>query len=317
MHINTVFLQAYSDSDGDGNADTLYFPNRHLPVKQDLLSHVAWQLKTRAGVNVYAWLPIFAYQNKLPDSWYVQEWQAGKAQKSNHIYTRLSVFQPEARHFTTEIYEDLGQYCNVDGILFHDDGILSDREDVSPVALSFGRDVWGLPDQFEKLQAVPKMRLEWARHKTELISQFTDELANRVRDNRSGIKTARKLAVLPLLRPDTEAWYAQSFKSFLTHYDYVVIETMPLMEEKKPAQQLTDLVAAAAHYPEGLKKSVFELQTVDWKTLEKIPSQTFIGQLELLRKLGGRHIGYYPDDVYLDQPHLADLQKHFSLPALP
>lgn len=317
MHINTVFVQAYSDSNGDGNADALYFPNRHLPVKQDLLSHVAWQLKTRAGVNVYAWLPIFAYQNNLPDSWYVQEWREGKAQKSSHIYTRLSVFQPEARNFVTEIYEDLGRYCNVDGILFHDDGILSDHEDVSPAALSFGRDIWGLPDQFEKLQSTPRMRLEWARHKTELISQFTDELANRVRNNRPGIKTVRNLYALPLLKPDSEAWYAQSFKSFLTHYDYIAIEAMPLIEEKKRGQWLTDLVAAAAHYPEGLKKSVFGLQTVNWKTLEKIPSPIFIGQLELFKKLGVHHIGYYPDDVYLDQPRLTDLQKHFSLPALP
>ena len=316
MHINTVFLQAYADSDGDGNADALYFPNRHLPVKQDLFSHVAWQLKTRAGVNVYAWLPVFAYQNKLPDSWYVQEWRDGKAQKSNHIYTRLSVFQPEARHYITEIYEDLGRYCNVDGILFHDDAILSDHEDVSPAALSFGRDVWGLPDQFEKLHAAPKLRMEWTRHKTELLNQFTDELANSVRDNRPGIKTARDLYALPLLKPDSEEWYAQSFKSFLAHYNYVVIETMPLMEEK-PVQWLTELVSAAAHYPEGLKKSVFELQTVNWQTLEKILSPAFIGQLELLRKLGVHHIGYYPDDVYLDQPRLKDLQKHFWLPALP
>ncbi|MGZ5027465.1 MAG: poly-beta-1,6-N-acetyl-D-glucosamine N-deacetylase PgaB [Methylobacter sp.] len=316
--INTVFLQAYSDSDGDGNADALYFPNRHLPVKQDLFSHVAWQLKTRAGVNVYAWMPIFAFQYKLPDSWYVQEWREGKAQKTSHIYTRLSVFQPEARHYVTEIYEDLGRYCNVDGVLFHNDGILSDYEDVSSVALSFGRDVWGLPDQFEKLHASPKMRLAWSQHKTDLINQFTDELANRVRDNRPGIKTARKIYTLTLLKPESEEWYAQSFKSFLTHYDYIVIEAMPFMEEpKKPDQWLAELVTAAAHYPEGLKKSVFEMQTVNWKTREKIPSPLFVEQLELLRKLGVHHIGYYPDDVYLDQPRLKNLQKYFSLPALP
>lgn len=39
------------------------------------------------------------------------------------------------------------------------------------------------------------MRLEWTRHKTGLISQFSDELANRVRDNRPGIK---KQSVLEL-----------------------------------------------------------------------------------------------------------------------
>ena len=318
MHIDTVFLQAYSDSDGDGNADALYFPNRHLPVKQDLFSHVAWQLTERAEVDVFAWLPIFAYQNKLPDSWYVQEWRDGKAQKSNHIYSRLSVFHPEARHIVTEIYEDLGRYCNIDGILFHNDGILSDHEDVSPVALSFGRDVWGLPVQFEKLHATPKMRMAWTQHKTELINQFTDELANRVRANRPGIKTARNLYALPVLKPNTEEEYAQSFKSFLAHYDYVVIESMPFLEEeKKSVPWLTELVAAASYHPEGLKKSVFELQTVSWKTLEKIPMPIFIEQLELLRKLGVHHIGYYPDDVYLDQPRLKDLQQYFSLPALP
>jgi biofilm PGA synthesis lipoprotein PgaB len=317
MNINTVFLKAYSDLGIDSTADALYFPNRHLPVKQDIFSHVAWLLKTRAGVKVYAWLPVFAFQNELPDSWYVQEWRDGKAQKSSFASPRLSVFQPEARHYLTEIYEDLGRYCNIDGILFHDDGMLSGREDVSPEALAFGHDVWGLPDQFEKLQVNPKIRLEWTRHKTELISQFTDELANRVRDNRPGIKTARNLHALALLKPDAEQDYAQSFKSFLSHYDYVAISAMPFERTKKPTQVLTELVAAATHYSESLKKLVIELSAVNWQTWEKTLSPVFIEQLELLKKLGVHHIGYFPDDVYLDQPRLADLQKHFSLPAQP
>ena len=119
--------------------------------------------------------------------------------------------------------------------------------------------------------------MAWTQHKTELISQFTDELANRVRDNRPGIKTARNLYALPLLKPDSEEWYALSFKSFLTHYNYVAIEAMPFMQEaKKPAQWLTELVTAVAHHPEGLKKFVFELQAVNWKTKQKIPMPVFI-----------------------------------------
>ena len=319
MQINTVVLQAYSDPDGDGSADALYFPNRHLPVKRDLFSHVAWQLKTRAGVHVYAGMPIFSYRNNLPDSWYVQEWKNNKAQKSTHPYARLSIFQPKARHLVMEIYEDLGKYCNIDGISFLGDGLLSDYEDVSSIALSFGRDVWGLPDQFEKLRATSAMRQTWTRHKTDLISQFTDELANRVRGNRPGIKTTRNLVALPLLKPDTEEQHSQSFKSFLAHYNYVVIEALPFMGEtkRKPVQGLPELVAAASRYPEGMKKSIFELQTVNRSTQEKTPMPIFIGQLELLKKLGVYHIGYYPDDVYQDQPRLTDLQKHFSLPALP
>jgi biofilm PGA synthesis lipoprotein PgaB len=318
MHINTVYLQAYADPDGDGNADALYFPNRHLPIKQDLFSRVAWQLKTKARVSVYAWMPIMAYQGKTPESWYVQEWRDGKAQSSSHIYKRLSPFNPEARQYVAEIYEDLAKHCNFDGILFHDDGILSDYEDVSPLALSFTKEAWGLPDQFEQLHATGKSRMAWAQHKTELINRFTDELASRVRIYRPGIKTARNFYALPLLKPYSEEWYAQSFTSFLAHYDYVAIEAMPFMEEaKNPRQWLTQLVKAAAKQPDGLKKTVFELQTVNWKTHQKIPMPVFIEQLELLKKLGANHIGYYPDNVFEDQPRLTDLQQHFSLPASP
>ncbi len=318
MHINTVYLQAYADPDGDGNADALYFPNRHLPVKADLFSRVAWQLKTKARVRVYAWMPIMAYQGKLPESWYVQEWRDGKAQSASHVYTRLSPFNPEARHYVAEIYEDLAKYCNFDGILFHDDGILSDYEDVSPQALAYTKEVWGLPDQFEQLHASSAMRMAWAQHKTELINQFTDELASRVRIYRPGIKTARNFYALPLLKPYSEEWYAQSFSSFLAHYDYVAIEAMPFMEEAEdPKQWLSQLVKAAAKQPEGLKKTVFELQSTNWKSQQKIPMPVFIEQLELLKKLGVNHIGYYPDNVFEDQPRLTDLQQHFSLPVSP
>jgi biofilm PGA synthesis lipoprotein PgaB len=318
MHINTVYLQAYADPDGDGNADALYFPNRHLPVKADLFSRVAWQLKTVARVKVYAWMPIMAYQGKAPESWYVQEWRDGEAQKASHIYTRLSPFNPEARQYAAEIYEDLAKHCNFDGILFHDDGILSDYEDVSPLALAYAKEVWGLPDQFEQLHATSKMRMAWAQRKTELINQFTDELASRVRMYRPGIKTARNFYALPLLKPYSEEWYAQSFKSFLAHYDYVAIEAMPFMEEaEKPKQWLTQLVKTAAKQPDGLKKTVFELQSVNWKNGQKIPMPVFVEQLKLLKKLGVNHIGYYPDNVFEDQPRLADLQQHFSLPIQP
>lgn len=318
MRINTVFLQAYADPDGDGNADALYFPNRHLPVRQDLFNRVAWQLKTVSRVKVYAWMPIFAYQNKLPDAWYVQEWRDGKVQKSAHIYTRLSPFQADARQFIAEIYEDLARYCNFDGILFHDDGILSDFEDVSPDALAYTYQQWGLPDQFEKLHATAEMRLNWAAHKTELINQFTDELVNRVKTYRPTIKTARNFYATPLLKPYSEEWYAQSFNTFLAHYDYVAIEAMPFMEEAdNPDEWLRRLVKEAAKFPEGLKKTLFELQSVDWKARQKIPMTVFLGQLELLKTLGVMHIGYYPDNAYQDQPRIKDLQQHFSLPPLP
>ncbi|MEQ1635542.1 MAG: poly-beta-1,6-N-acetyl-D-glucosamine N-deacetylase PgaB [Methylococcales bacterium] len=313
-HANTVYLQAYADPDGDGNADEVYFPNRHLPVRRDLFNRVAWQLKTRAKVNVYAWMPIMAYKTDVPLKWYVKEWREGKPQLSRHVYTRLSPFNPEVRQYISEIYEDLAKYCSFDGLLFHDDGILSDYEDVSELAMDFSHQVWNLPLDFEKIHQSSELRLKWAQHKTQLLAEFTDELTDKVRYYRPSIKTARNLYALPLLKPYSEEWYAQSFDTFLQHYDYVAIEAMPFMEKaENPEQWLRELVKKTAQYPNGLKKMVFELQSIDWAKQQAIPTKTFIGQLELLKKQGAIHIGYYPDNVFQNQPDLEALQKHFPV----
>lgn len=311
---NTVFLQAYSDPDGDGNADKLYFPNRHLPVRRDLFNYVAFQLRRRANVKVYAWLPIMAYKADVPLKWYVKEWRDGEAQMSRHIYTRLSPFNAEARQFVGDIYEDLAKYCDFNGLLFHDDGILSDYEDVSTQALEYTQKVWGLPAEFEKLHATSDMRLRWAQHKTELIGQFTDYLTERVRYYRPYVKTARNFYALPLLQPYSEEWYAQSFPTFMKHYDYVAVEAMPFMEEaKEPNLWLTELVKKTAAYPQGIDKMVFELQAVDWKTQKDIPMKTFSDQFKLLKKMGVKHIGYYPDNVFHDHPQIESMKSFFPV----
>lgn len=313
---NTVYLQAYSDPDGDGNADALYFPNRALPVVQDLFNRVAWQLKTRAGVKVYAWMPMMAYKADVPESWRVLEWRDGKAQTPAHIYSRISPFSPEGRRWVGDLYEDLAKHCAFDGLLFHDDGILSDFEDVSPQALAYGHEVFGLPDTFEALHGTAAMRLKWAKRKTELMTQFTDYLTERAKLFRPYLKTSRNLYALPILNPESEEWYGQSLEAFLAHYDFVAVEAMPFMEKaKQPEAWLRRLIAKVAAHPEGLRKTVFELQPVDWNTQKPIPMEVFTRQIALLKKAGVNHFGYYPDNVYADQPSLEVLKKHFAVKA--
>jgi len=162
------------------------------------------------------------------------------------------------------------------------------------------------------------MRLSWAQHKTELINQLTDELASRVRHFRPDIKTARNMYAMPLLTPYSEEWYAQSFDTFLTHYDYVAVEAMPFMEEaENPETWLKQLVKSTGQHKNGLEKMIFELQAVDWKTQQGVAMPVFNKQLALLLEQGAIHIGYYPDNVFEDQPRLADLQAHFAAPDLP
>ena len=87
-HINTIYLQAFADPDSDGASEAVYFPNRHLPVRSDLFNRVAWQLRTRAGVKVYAWVS-------------------------------LEAFGLDAENLLGDLYEDLARYSHIDGLVFY------------------------------------------------------------------------------------------------------------------------------------------------------------------------------------------------------
>jgi biofilm PGA synthesis lipoprotein PgaB len=103
-----VYLQAYADPDGDGVADALYFPNRHLPVRADIFNRVAWQVMTRNDVKVFAWLPLTAFR-------------APQGHPLASRDPRASSADPEVRKFIIEIYEDLARHASFDGLLFYDD----------------------------------------------------------------------------------------------------------------------------------------------------------------------------------------------------
>ncbi|WP_150540138.1 poly-beta-1,6-N-acetyl-D-glucosamine N-deacetylase PgaB [Actinobacillus vicugnae] len=89
--VTAVYLKAYSDPDNDGVMDAAYFPNPHLPVKADIFSQVAWQLRTRAGVKIYAWMP--ASVNSLPSN----------------------IRRPEVMK---SLYKNLSLYSKSDGLFF-------------------------------------------------------------------------------------------------------------------------------------------------------------------------------------------------------
>lgn len=117
LRINTIYLRAAADTDGDGLADAAYFPNRHLPMRADLFNRVAWQLRTRAAVppdfvNIYAWLPVLAF--KLP---------------ADRLDVRKSI---------VEIYEDIGKNApRVAGVVLDADATLSEFEDTGLLAAAF------------------------------------------------------------------------------------------------------------------------------------------------------------------------------------
>ncbi len=322
MQINTVFLQAYSDPQGDGLVKSLYFPNRWLPMRADLFNRAAWQLHNRANVMVYAWMPVLAFDMD-PSLPRVARWDpdTGQAAPDAGQYRRLSPFDATVRTRIGDVYEDLARYAIFDGLLFHDDALLSDFEDASPGALAAYRAA-GLPDRIADLRADPDTMQRWTRYKSRYLVDFTTALAEKVRAVRGPqIKTARNLYAQPILNPDSETWFAQNLDDFLAAYDWTAPMAMPLMENVAPGKEnawLDELVDAVARRPGALSRTVFELQSRDWRTgpdrPEATPVDTVVlaGWMRRLQLRGARSFGYYPDDFSQDQPRLQDIRPAIS-----
>jgi biofilm PGA synthesis lipoprotein PgaB len=318
MKVSTVYLQAFADPDGNGAADSVYFPNRHLPMRADLFNRVAWQLSSRANVKVFAWMPLLAFELPPGELLANDRVESVANTKSKDSYPRLSPFDPHVRQMIAEIYEDLAKHAIFDGILFHDDATLSDYEDASPQALDYYSKEWGLPKSISEIRSNPVLLKKWTRHKTRFLTEFSLELAKVVRQFQPQLKTARNLYAEVALNPDSEEWFAQSLPDFLNNYDYTAVMAMPYMENaKQPLPWLKNLVQEVAKQPQALQKTVFELQSFDWRTSKKVDSHVLAKQMKLLQLQGALNFGYYPDDFLNDSPSFEAIKPFFSLQVFP
>jgi len=315
LGISHVFLQAFADPDADGGADAVYFPNEHLPVRADLFNRAAWQLKTRAQVSVYAWLPVLSYVGVPFDpSWRVLESVDGRIAPDPTAEPRLTPFEPLARARIADVYRDLAIYAPLDGILFHDDGRISDREDMSPAALEAYRRALGVEPTASIVAHDSELAGRWARLKSHAILDHTRELTRAVRRYRPNAKTARNLFATALLDPGGERYLAQNFGDYLQTYDYVALLAMPGLEGVAATRPFySALVAAVASVPDGLARTLFELQAVDWRAGRPIPGTELRDTMRWLQSLGVKHLGYYPDDFIEGHPAVEPLRQGMSL----
>lgn len=316
--INTVYLQAYADPDGAGVASALYFPNRHMPMRADLFNRVAWQLRTRTGVGVYAWLPLLAYalpaSDRAADHWVVSQRAAAPGDVK-----RLSPFDSNVRQAIREIYEDLALGNSFQGLLFSDDATLDDFEDAGPAALATYAQ-WGLPADVGAIRSSPETFQKWSQLKIAYLTAFSLELAQTVRADHGDLRTARNLFARVVIDPRSQSWMGQSLGDALKSYDYVALMAMPYMEGERgdSTRWLTSLTSRVATYPEGLNKTVFELQSVDWaQGHRRIPDAELVKQIRAIRTAGARSFGYYPDDFIGGQPSLEVLKPALSMQSFP
>ncbi|WP_024888761.1 poly-beta-1,6-N-acetyl-D-glucosamine N-deacetylase PgaB [Luteimonas huabeiensis] len=291
VHPSHVFLQAFADPDGNGAADALYFPNRHLPMRADLFNRVAWQLLTRTGAEVYAWMPVLAYE--LPDPQRRRAW-AIASHEADGIY-RLDFTRPEVRALIGDLYEDLAASARFSGLLFHDDAYLRDAE-------------------------LPQLPAETAQApaRTRALIDFTLELRDRAERWRPKLETARNMYARPLLEPASTAWFAQRLDLFREAYDYTAVMAMPWMEgADDPERWLDRLVDAVRPHDPAFVHTVFELQTRDWRSGRPIPGPRLLAQLRRLQAQGVRHLAWYPDDFVADRPTTEEARAALSSSGFP
>ena len=317
MKVNTVYLQAFSDPDANGSADMVYFPNHYLPMRADLFNRVAWQIQTRTQVGrVYAWMPLLAWElpkNNPVSQDLVETQQAVDTEHLNMGYRRLSPFSPEARKTISGIYQDLAKSVPFNGILFHDDTTLSDYEDASPEALKAYAAI-GLPTDLAKIRSNDADLQKWTAYKTKYIDDFAMQLAQQVRQYQPFLLTARNLYAQVALKPYAENWYSQSLEQSINRYDFTAIMAMPYMEQAPNSDAFyRDIVHRVKQFPKGIKKTVFELQAVNWRTNQKVPSDEMAQTIQSLYEQGAMHVAYYPDDPIQDHPDTQVLRKAFDL----
>ena len=301
--VTTVYLQAFSDPDGDGVADALYFPNKYLPVRDDIFGRIAWQLQTRAGVQVYAWMPVLAFdlRKNVKEAEYVIDSRTGKP--STKAYLRLSPYNKQNVEIIKSIYNDLSFYAKFNGILFHDDAFLTDFEGAE------GNHAEGMvsPQAKQKTQDL-----------IQLTHQLTDALKPYFLRGSYSLKTARNLYASVITNQNAEEWLAQNLKTLTDNYDTTAIMAMPYMENEQPISQeeayqwfvsLIENVKTQA----PLDKVLFEFQAVNWRTQKPIPESELIDWMKLLQKNHIYSYGYYPDNFLTNQPDLNKMKPYFSV----
>ncbi|HEY9134040.1 MAG TPA: poly-beta-1,6-N-acetyl-D-glucosamine N-deacetylase PgaB [Dyella sp.] len=286
-----VWLQAYADPNGTGVAEAVYFPNRHLPMRADLFSRVAWQLRTRAGVRVYAWLPVLAF--RFPDAPGLPALGWGKGGAHGDVY-RLAPWDARVQQKIGDVYEDLAQHADAAGLLFSDDAIVRDSDNLGPWA--------------DKSPA----------QRTAAMIDFTHVLTERVKRWRPQVLTARNIFAAPILDPKAEAWFAQSLPAFLAGYDMTAVMAMPQLDKQPDSEGwYRRLIAQVAATPGALEHTLFELATYDWQTRQPIPDELVIERTRQLQAAGVRHVGYYPDDFIKDHPKREAIRPSISISDYP
>ena len=365
-----VYLSAFSNVDATQKSyNNVFFPSAHLTERGGNLSFddrelPQGQLLTRAAraiklalpdVQIYAWMPMLNFRLE-PKSPYYQASQNSTIQSDlpeerddPNRYARLSPFVGVTWDIVAQIYRELGWSAGktIDGIVFHDDGMMSDHEDVGPAASLFLASYdWSTLVAGDNRRWAQLNSMERGVRKSRYLNQFSLYMAaqaeNALNDKfglNKSLRTARHVYSTAFSNPNSVQWLAQEPASLLQDYDYVLIEAYPYMEARndptnplaaadycgihfgkgckvfKTEAYFRDLFGAVNNQPQGLDKVVFIMQTVDWNiytgTVTDLTPNRIGSDMMTLFQQGVQHFGWYPDRYFRGSVH-PELKGNFN-----
>jgi biofilm PGA synthesis lipoprotein PgaB len=303
-----IYLSGFSDKTGNHSAEALYFPNRALPVRANVLARAA-RLIRDADLAVHICMPVLGFT--LPEQekkrhLLVMESRHGNIRPVTDWYPRLSPFSPEARQLIEGIYTDLAAHVPFDGILFLNDAFLTDTEDFNLRATRYYRRM-GIRE-FAPEHLTDAQRTAWTAVKTKYINEMTLKLMQIVLKYRPRALCERALFASVLHNPDSETWFAQNFQSALRTYDRIVITVNPEGEAiDDPEDWVAELARRAKAFPFGAEKTVFQVQTYDEQRRRWLSESRIRSRLQALGREGAQHLCHYPDDITQGRPRLRKL----------
>ena len=305
LGVNTVFIQAFCDTDGTGDIHSVYFYNHVLPVKMDFLGHAINRIQAK-GIMVYAWMPVLGFvlpNAALERKLMVKEFKNGRIRPTSSWYKRLSPFNKKTLEIVESLYRDLSAYTQIDGILFQDDAYLSDTEDFNSAAIKVYREKFGNNVTPKLLLQDQQLESRWANLKTDRINQFIEKLMKTVKQYRPEAKFARNIYAEAVTDPSAYEWFAQKFGDYLKDYDYTVIMAYPQMEMIKSKKDWFEkIVKKIKIHPKAINKCILKVQSYNWKKEKWLDELTLKKELRFLVSLGVKHIAYYPDDAVNNKP---------------
>lgn len=281
MRISTVFLQTYVTPSANEPVREVYFPNRWLPVRADLFNFLAWQLRTRAGVNVYAAMPVANWDFTADKPLAMRADNESQSRKTaasmRHQVDRAQVSDVQKIH---ELYQDLSANNVFHGILFVAE---KDREE-------------------------PERK----------YAALTSSLVKTVKATRGySVKTARQVIAEPVLNPGTDAALAGIINESAHDYDLTVVKVDPHTARlpKKDREVWLKLVSTrVAQHPASKDKLLIQLEIPAGDDGENNLAAYYdvANAMQLLQLNGVRNYGYSPGRAGIHARQIPVIAPNFS-----